>query len=199
MSEALRLPYGVPNVRSSPRVHGSGQPRIHHTESCLYPKQAQTRLPARSRASLLGHSERLSLTRLRERCVQCAAPLPLNGGNFHVGSALLPLYDRSPARRGSLWSRPRMSEALRLPHGVSNVRSSPRVHGSVQPTPATAGPWRFGLHGGPVRDTRLSAGGFAPQCHRARPGPPQEPSPSGCASARPAPACRCSAIPNAFP
>jgi len=47
------------------------------------------------------------------------------------------------------------SDALRAgSHGVPNVRSSPRVHGSWHPSPAPAPPGRCGLHGGPRRATR---------------------------------------------
>ena len=46
------------------------------------------------------------------------------------------------------------SDALRAgSHGVPNVRSSPRVHGSGHRRPPRRSPGRCGLHGGPSRAT----------------------------------------------
>ena len=77
------------------------------------------------------------------------------------------------------------SDALRAgSHGVPNVRSSPRVHGSGHPSPPRRPPGRCGLHGGARRFTcRLRQ-----VVRRYRVGPrlvpPSEPLPKGATAAR---------------
>ena len=67
----------------------------------------------------------------------------------------------------------------RVHHGVPNVRSSPRVHGSGHRRPPRHSPCRCGLHGGPRRFTRR----LRRVVHRSSGGhrlvPPSEPLPQG--------------------
>ena len=67
----------------------------------------------------------------------------------------------------------------RVHHGVPNVRSSPRVHGSGHPSPPRLAPGRCGLHGGTRRFTRR----LRRVVHRSSGGhrlvPPSEPLPQG--------------------
>ena len=154
-------------VRTSPPRHvvvcAGLQPRnVNRVPTFAHaPEPSADRLPCGAITVCRLHSRAFSVrpfqapffTRRRERCVQCAAPLSFHGGRILPEALRFP-SETAPPQGGRCGPGRdcRKRYACQTAFRMSAHRPASTSPGSRRP-PRLA-PGRFGLHGGPVRDTR---------------------------------------------